>query len=39
MYDPDHTRTFYDKYDTLEWDRLETTGYGRLQAIICADFI
>ena len=39
MYNPEHTRTFYDTYGTLEWDRLETTGYGRLQAIIHTDFI
>jgi SAM-dependent methyltransferase len=39
MYDPDYTRSFYDTYGALEWDRLEATAYGRLQAIIHADFI
>lgn len=39
MYNPDHNRTFYDAYGTLEWDRLGTTAYGRLQGIIHADFL
>ena len=39
MYDSSHTRDFYDAYGTLEWDRLEATAYGRLQAIIHNDFI
>lgn len=39
MYDPDHTKTFYDAYVQAEWSRLEATAYGRLQAIIHTDFI
>ncbi len=39
MYDSSHTRDFYDAYGTLEWDRLEATAYGRLQAIVHNDFI
>lgn len=39
MYDPEHTRAFYDAYVKAEWSRLEATAYGRLQAIIHADFI
>lgn len=39
MYRPDHTQTFYDAYVQAEWSRLETTAYGRLQAIIHSDFI
>ena len=38
-YDADKTRNFYDAYGGIEWDRLETTAYGRLKAIIHADFI
>ena len=38
-YDPDYTSKFYDAYGRLEWDRLEATAYGRLQAIIHTDFI
>ena len=38
-YDADKTRDFYDAYGWIEWDRLETTAYGRLKAIIHADFI
>lgn len=38
-YDADRTRTFYDAYGSIEWDRLEATAYGRLKAIIHADFI
>ena len=38
-YEPEYTRTFYDAYGSLEWDRLEVKAYGRLQAIIHADFI
>jgi len=39
MYDPEYTKTFYDAYVQAEWSRLEATAYGRLQAIIHADFI
>ena len=39
MYDAGYTRDFYDAYGSLEWDRLEATAYGRLQAIIHSDFI
>ena len=39
MYDPDYTRKFYDAYGSFEWDRLDVTAYGSLQAIIHADFI
>ncbi len=38
-YDADKTRSFYDAYGSIEWDRLEVTAYGRLKAIIHADFI
>ena len=39
MYDAHYAATFYDVYGTFEWDRLEATAYGRLQAIIHTDFI
>ena len=38
-YDPRQTRAFYDAYGDAEWSRLEATAYGRLQAVIHADFI
>lgn len=38
-YNADNTRNFYDAYGSIEWDRLEATAYGRLKAIIHADFI
>ena len=38
-YDAGYTRDFYDAYGSLEWERLEATAYGRLQAIIHNDFI
>lgn len=38
-YSTGDTAGFYDDYAELEWDRLEATAYGRLQAIIHADFI
>ena len=38
-YDADNARNFYDAYGSIEWDRLEATAYGRLKAIIHADFI
>ena len=34
-----YTARFYDIYGDLEWERLEATPYGRLQATIHADFI
>lgn len=39
MYDPGYTRNFYNKYGLNEWQRLERSPYGRLQAIIHNDFI
>ena len=39
VYNADKTRSFYDAYGSIEWDRLEATAYGRLQAIIHTDFI
>ena len=38
-YNADNTRNFYDAYGSIEWDRLDATAYGRLKAIIHADFI
>ena len=38
-FDPNYTARFYDAYGDLEWERLEATPYGRLQATIHADFI
>ena len=39
MYDSKYTKDFYNAYGEAEWDRLETGAYGRLQAIIHADFL
>ena len=39
QYDPEYVARFYDAYDLAEWDRLEVPAYGRLQAVIHADFI
>ena len=39
MYNAHYTGTFYDVYGTFEWERLEATAYGRLQAIIHTDLI
>jgi len=39
MYNPEHTKEFYNTYGEWEWSRLETAPYGRLQAIIHSDFI
>lgn len=39
MYNPEYTRTFYDTYGIAEWSRLDSTAYGRLQAIIHTDYI
>jgi SAM-dependent methyltransferase len=39
MYDAEYTRTFYNAYGYTEWARLESTAYGRLQAIVHEDFI
>ena len=38
-FDSRYTARFYDVYGDLEWERLEATPYGRLQAMIHADFI
>ncbi len=38
-FDSDYTARFYDVYGDIEWERLEATPYGRLQATIHADFI
>ena len=38
-HDPNYTGKFHDAYGLHEWNRLETTAYGRLQAIIHADLI
>lgn len=32
-YDADYAEKFYDAYGMLEWDRLEATPYGCMQAI------
>ncbi len=37
-YDADEARTFYDAYGSAEWDRLDATAYGRLKAIIHAEW-
>ncbi len=39
VYNSHYSSQFYDAYGIYEWDRLETTAYGRLQAIIHTDFI
>jgi ubiquinone/menaquinone biosynthesis C-methylase UbiE len=39
MYDPEYVKSFYNAYGNYEWSRLETTPFGRLQAIIYEDFI
>jgi ubiquinone/menaquinone biosynthesis C-methylase UbiE len=39
MYNPEYTRKFYNAYGNAEWERLEATPYGRLQAIIHEDFL
>jgi SAM-dependent methyltransferase len=39
MYNAEYTRTFYNAYGDFEWQRLEATPYGRLQAIIHEDFL
>ena len=38
-FDPDYLSRFYDQYDLAEWERLEASAYGRLQAIIHTDFV
>jgi SAM-dependent methyltransferase len=38
-YDPEYVRAFYDAYGAYEWQRLEASAYGRLQAIIHGDFL
>ena len=39
QYDPEYVARFYDAFDLSEWDRLEASAYGRLQAIIHVDFL
>jgi ubiquinone/menaquinone biosynthesis C-methylase UbiE len=39
MYNAEYTRTFYNAYGDIEWQRLEATPYGRLQAIIHEDML
>ena len=39
MYDAAYTRNFYNQYGLNEWQRLERSPYGRLQAIIHDDFL
>ena len=39
LYDADNTRTFYDAYGDIEWERLEATPHGRLKAIIHTDYL
>ena len=39
QYDPEYVARFYGAYDLAEGDRLEVPAYGRLQAVIHADFI
>jgi ubiquinone/menaquinone biosynthesis C-methylase UbiE len=39
MYNAEYTRSFYNAYGALEWERLQTLPYGRLQAIIHADLV
>ena len=39
MYDAEYTRKFYNAYGDREWQRLEATPYGRLQAIIHEDML
>lgn len=38
-YDREYVSAFYDAYGAHEWQRLEASAYGRLQAIIHADFL
>jgi ubiquinone/menaquinone biosynthesis C-methylase UbiE len=39
MYNSEYTRKFYNAFGDLEWQRLEATPNGRLQAIIHEDFL
>jgi ubiquinone/menaquinone biosynthesis C-methylase UbiE len=39
MYDAEYTRKFYNVYGAFEWQRLEASPYGRLQAIIHEDIL
>jgi ubiquinone/menaquinone biosynthesis C-methylase UbiE len=39
MYNPQYTRAFYNACAEAEWERLERSAYGRLQAIIHTDFL
>lgn len=38
-YDAAEVAAFYDLYGRNEWDRLEATAYGRLKAVMHADFL
>ncbi len=38
-YDAQATKQFYNRYLNFEWERLEATAYGRLQALIHLEFI
>jgi SAM-dependent methyltransferase len=39
MYNPQYTKIFYNACGEAEWERLEKTAYGRLQAIIHTEFL
>jgi SAM-dependent methyltransferase len=39
MYNPQYTRAFYNACGEAEWERLERSAYGRLQAVIHTDFL
>jgi 2-polyprenyl-3-methyl-5-hydroxy-6-metoxy-1,4-benzoquinol methylase len=39
LIDIDELRDFYDGYGMAEWERLQQTAYGRLQAVIHTDFL
>lgn len=38
-YDPAGIIAFYDAYGALEWERLQTAPYGRVEAVLHADLI
>ena len=38
-YDSDYSAGFHDVCGDIEWERLEATPYGRLQATLRVDFI
>jgi ubiquinone/menaquinone biosynthesis C-methylase UbiE len=39
IYDPQYVSRFYDSYSNLEWDRLEKSAYGRLQALMHTEML